>query len=101
MGDEMISPMGSQVIRQVTEGSAELSVTDRLRLLQRFCSDFGGSLASVHDIWEYNFLQRMVRSAGYAFAWTGGYYFEVSSAARRFWMHTAAVEEQEPSHFLV
>lgn len=46
-------------------------------LLQSFCASFGGSLASVHNIWEYNFLQRMVRTGGHTFAWIGGYYFQV------------------------
>lgn len=45
--------------------------------LQSFCASFGGSLASVHDIWEHSFLQRMVRTGGHTFAWIGGYYFQV------------------------
>lgn len=63
----------------MVSSSVRVHLTQRLRPLQRFCSDFGGSLASVRDIWEYNFLQRIVRSAGHAFAWIGGYRFEVSS----------------------
>ncbi|TNM86066.1 hypothetical protein fugu_008337 [Takifugu bimaculatus] len=37
---------------------------------------FGASLASVHNIWEYSFLQRLMKTAGHSFAWIGGYYFE-------------------------
>uniref|UniRef100_A0A3B4TM23 Ladderlectin-like n=1 Tax=Seriola dumerili TaxID=41447 RepID=A0A3B4TM23_SERDU len=43
---------------------------------ERFCASFDGSLASVRSIWEYNFLQRMVKTGGHRFAWIGGYYFE-------------------------
>ncbi|XP_056228907.1 ladderlectin-like [Seriola aureovittata] len=43
---------------------------------ERFCASYDGSLASVGSIWEYNFLQRMVKTGGHAFAWIGGYYFE-------------------------
>ncbi|XP_071361590.1 ladderlectin-like [Trachinotus anak] len=43
---------------------------------ESFCAGYDGSLASVHSIWEYNFLQRMVRTGGHTFAWIGGYYFE-------------------------
>uniref|UniRef100_A0A3B5K492 C-type lectin domain-containing protein n=1 Tax=Takifugu rubripes TaxID=31033 RepID=A0A3B5K492_TAKRU len=41
-----------------------------------FCGSFGASLASVHNIWEYSFLQRLMKTAGHSFAWIGGYYFE-------------------------
>ncbi|XP_029998303.1 snaclec alboaggregin-A subunit beta'-like [Sphaeramia orbicularis] len=43
---------------------------------ESFCSNFQANLASVRDIWEYNFIQRMVRSAGHKFAWIGGFHFE-------------------------
>ncbi|XP_018557357.1 ladderlectin [Lates calcarifer] len=43
---------------------------------ESFCAGYGGSLASVHNIWEYNFLQRMVKTGGHTFAWIGGYYFQ-------------------------
>ncbi|XP_029367627.1 ladderlectin-like [Echeneis naucrates] len=43
---------------------------------ESFCASYGGSLASVHDIWGYNFLQRMVKTGGHPFAWIGGYYFQ-------------------------
>ncbi|XP_036950882.1 snaclec A7-like isoform X1 [Acanthopagrus latus] len=49
---------------------------DTWRNAESFCAGFGGTLASVHNIWEYQFLQRMVKTAGHAFAWIGGYYFE-------------------------
>lgn len=43
---------------------------------EQYCAGYGGNLASVHDIWQYNFLQRLVRNGGHAFAWIGGYHFE-------------------------
>ncbi|KAM7393937.1 hypothetical protein PAMP_020771 [Pampus punctatissimus] len=43
---------------------------------ERYCADFDSSLASVHSIWEYNFLQRMVKTGGHTFAWIGGYHFQ-------------------------
>ncbi|XP_030285260.1 snaclec A7-like [Sparus aurata] len=49
---------------------------DSWRNAESFCAGFGGTLVSVHNIWEYQFLQRMVKTAGHAFAWIGGYYFE-------------------------
>ncbi|KAM9363219.1 snaclec A8-like [Symphorus nematophorus] len=49
---------------------------DTWRNAERYCADFQGNLASVKNIWEYNFLQRMVRNAGHTFAWIGGYFFE-------------------------
>ena len=52
-------------------------------ILQSFCAGFGGTLASVHNIWEYQFLQRMVKTAGHAFAWIGGYYFEVRTDIKK------------------
>ncbi|XP_044046758.1 ladderlectin-like isoform X2 [Siniperca chuatsi] len=49
---------------------------DTWRNAESFCAGFDGSLASVHNIWEYNFLQRMVKTGGHTFAWIGGYYFQ-------------------------
>ncbi|XP_076583668.1 ladderlectin-like [Chaetodon auriga] len=43
---------------------------------QKFCSNYDANLASVHNIWQYNFLQRMVKTGGHTFAWIGGYYFQ-------------------------
>ncbi|XP_032380501.1 ladderlectin-like isoform X1 [Etheostoma spectabile] len=43
---------------------------------ERYCASFGGSLASVHNILEYNFLQRLVKTGGHTLAWIGGYYFQ-------------------------
>ncbi|XP_053183860.1 ladderlectin-like [Scomber japonicus] len=46
------------------------------RNAESFCASFDSSLASVHNIWEYHFLQRMVKTGGHTFAWIGGYYFQ-------------------------
>ncbi|XP_034717121.1 ladderlectin-like [Etheostoma cragini] len=43
---------------------------------ESYCASFGGSLASVHNILEYNFLQRLVKTGGHTLAWIGGYYFQ-------------------------
>ncbi|XP_037620080.1 ladderlectin-like [Sebastes umbrosus] len=43
---------------------------------ESYCASYGGSLASVHNIWEYNFLQRLVKTGAHTLAWIGGYYFE-------------------------
>uniref|UniRef100_A0A8P4G455 C-type lectin domain-containing protein n=1 Tax=Dicentrarchus labrax TaxID=13489 RepID=A0A8P4G455_DICLA len=43
---------------------------------ERYCGNYGGSLASVHNIWEYNFLQGTVKNGGHTFAWIGGYFFQ-------------------------
>ncbi|XP_031170081.1 natural killer cells antigen CD94-like isoform X3 [Sander lucioperca] len=43
---------------------------------ENYCAGFGGSLASVHNVLEYNFLQRLVKTGGHTFAWIGGYYFQ-------------------------
>ncbi|XP_074487428.1 rheacalcin-1-like [Sebastes fasciatus] len=43
---------------------------------ESYCASYGGSLASVHNIWEYNFLQRMVKTGAHTLAWIGGYYFQ-------------------------
>ncbi|TDH16613.1 hypothetical protein EPR50_G00022070 [Perca flavescens] len=43
---------------------------------ERYCAGFGGSLASVHNVLEYNFLQRLVKTGGHTFAWIGGFYFQ-------------------------
>ncbi|KAM7418854.1 hypothetical protein PAMA_016128 [Pampus argenteus] len=43
---------------------------------ESYCATFDSSLASVHSIWEYNFLQRMVKTGGHTFTWIGGYYFQ-------------------------
>ncbi|KAG7235891.1 hypothetical protein INR49_002089, partial [Caranx melampygus] len=49
---------------------------NQLLSVKQYCAGYGGNLASVHDIWQYNFLQRLVRNGGHAFAWIGGYHFE-------------------------
>ncbi|XP_063740339.1 ladderlectin-like isoform X2 [Eleginops maclovinus] len=49
---------------------------DTWRNAESFCAGYGGSLASAHNIWEYNFLQRVVNTGGHTFAWIGGYFFE-------------------------
>nr|XP_046234716.1 rheacalcin-1-like [Scatophagus argus] len=49
---------------------------DTWRDAESYCANYDGSLASVHNIWEYSFLQRMVRTGGHTFAWIGGYYFQ-------------------------
>ncbi|XP_068583479.1 rheacalcin-1-like [Cebidichthys violaceus] len=49
---------------------------DTWRNAESFCASYDGSLASVHNIWEYNFLQRMVKTGGHTLAWIGGYHFE-------------------------
>lgn len=49
--------------------------------LQNFCASFGANLASVHNIWEYSFLQRLIKTGDHSFAWIGGYYFEVCSTS--------------------
>ncbi|TMS23163.1 ladderlectin [Larimichthys crocea] len=49
---------------------------DTWKNAESFCANYGGSLASVHNIWQYNFLQRMVKSGGHTFAWIGGFYFQ-------------------------
>ncbi|XP_008324729.1 ladderlectin-like [Cynoglossus semilaevis] len=41
-----------------------------------YCNSFGASLPSVHDLFEYSFLQSLTRRAGYSTAWTGGFYFQ-------------------------
>ncbi|CAK6976105.1 ladderlectin-like [Scomber scombrus] len=46
------------------------------RYAESFCAGFDSSLASVHSIWEYHFLQRMAKTGGHTFAWIGGYYFQ-------------------------
>ncbi|XP_028263218.1 ladderlectin-like [Parambassis ranga] len=43
---------------------------------ESYCAGFESNLASVHNIWEYTFLQRTVRTAGHTLAWIGGYYFQ-------------------------
>ncbi|KAK2815540.1 hypothetical protein Q5P01_026007 [Channa striata] len=43
---------------------------------ESFCAEFEASLASVHSIWEYNFLQQIVKTGGHTLAWIGGYYFQ-------------------------
>ncbi|XP_026216156.1 rheacalcin-1-like [Anabas testudineus] len=49
---------------------------DTWRNAESYCADFDANLASVHNIWEYNFLQRTVNTGGHTFAWIGGYYFQ-------------------------
>ncbi|XP_070684330.1 snaclec coagulation factor IX/factor X-binding protein subunit B3-like isoform X2 [Pempheris klunzingeri] len=49
---------------------------DSWRNAENLCASYGSSLASAHDIWEYSFLQRFVRTGGHTFAWIGGYYFQ-------------------------
>ncbi|KAF3687105.1 Ladderlectin Precursor [Channa argus] len=43
---------------------------------ESFCGEFEASLASVHNIWEYNFIQQTVKTGGHTLAWIGGYYFQ-------------------------
>uniref|UniRef100_H3C662 C-type lectin domain-containing protein n=1 Tax=Tetraodon nigroviridis TaxID=99883 RepID=H3C662_TETNG len=45
---------------------------------ESFCASFGANLASVHSIWEYEFLQRLLKTGGHSFGWIGGYYFEAA-----------------------
>ncbi|KAJ0033484.1 hypothetical protein NQD34_000591 [Periophthalmus magnuspinnatus] len=40
------------------------------------CQSIGASLASVHDMWEYNFLKQLTWRAGFLTAWIGGYRFQ-------------------------
>uniref|UniRef100_UPI0037E7EAA7 ladderlectin-like n=1 Tax=Semicossyphus pulcher TaxID=241346 RepID=UPI0037E7EAA7 len=40
------------------------------------CARLGASLASVHDVFDYSFLQSLTRRAGSLSAWTGGFYFQ-------------------------
>ncbi|XP_056136967.1 snaclec macrovipecetin subunit beta-like [Lampris incognitus] len=42
---------------------------------EAYCANFEGSLASAHSIWEYNFLQRLVKTGEHTYAWIGGYFF--------------------------
>ncbi|KAK7929040.1 hypothetical protein WMY93_005435 [Mugilogobius chulae] len=40
------------------------------------CQSLGASLASAHDLQEYNFLKQMTWRAGFLTAWMGGYRFQ-------------------------
>uniref|UniRef100_A0A8P4KPR0 C-type lectin domain-containing protein n=1 Tax=Dicentrarchus labrax TaxID=13489 RepID=A0A8P4KPR0_DICLA len=40
------------------------------------CASLGASLASVHDQFDYSFLQELTRRAGYTISWMGGFYFQ-------------------------
>ncbi|TNN50555.1 Ladderlectin [Liparis tanakae] len=51
-------------------------VPTQLLYLKAYCASYDGNLASVHNIWEFNFLQRLVQTGGHTLAWIGGYYFE-------------------------
>lgn len=45
--------------------------------LQANCASLGASLASVHDIFDYYFLQELTRRSGSLTSWIGGFYFQV------------------------
>ncbi|XP_041790214.1 ladderlectin-like [Chelmon rostratus] len=49
---------------------------DTWRNAETFCSHYDANLASVHNIWQYNFLQRMAKTGGHTFTWIGGFYFQ-------------------------
>lgn len=72
----MMMMMVGQVYKTVIVGLSRKS-----HCLQEFCASFGANLASVHNILEYSFLQRLINTAGHSFAWIGGYYFEVCSTS--------------------
>ncbi|XP_035516504.1 ladderlectin-like [Morone saxatilis] len=40
------------------------------------CASLGASLASVHDQFDYSFLQELTRRAGHTVSWMGGFYFQ-------------------------
>ncbi|XP_034564148.1 ladderlectin-like [Notolabrus celidotus] len=40
------------------------------------CARQGASLATFHDVFEYSFLQSLIRQAGASTAWVGGFYFQ-------------------------
>ncbi|KAG8014976.1 Ladderlectin [Nibea albiflora] len=42
-----------------------------------YCASLGASLASVHDVFDYTFLQDLTKRAGSSVAWMGGFYFQV------------------------
>ncbi|TMS23559.1 Ladderlectin [Larimichthys crocea] len=41
-----------------------------------YCASLGASLASVHDVFDYTFLQDLTKRAGSSYAWMGGFYFQ-------------------------
>uniref|UniRef100_A0A3P8UV96 Ladderlectin-like n=1 Tax=Cynoglossus semilaevis TaxID=244447 RepID=A0A3P8UV96_CYNSE len=41
-----------------------------------YCNSFGASLPSVHDLFEYSFLQDLTLKAGQSTCWIGGFYFQ-------------------------
>uniref|UniRef100_A0A8C5D9N2 Rheacalcin-1-like n=2 Tax=Gouania willdenowi TaxID=441366 RepID=A0A8C5D9N2_GOUWI len=43
---------------------------------ERHCSDYDSSLVSITNQWEQSFIKRLLRTADYDFAWTGGFYFQ-------------------------
>ncbi|KAM9331961.1 rheacalcin-2-like [Pholidichthys leucotaenia] len=40
------------------------------------CQSLGAHLASVHNLWEYIFMQQLAKRAGLSTAWIGAYYFQ-------------------------
>ncbi|XP_060935174.1 ladderlectin-like [Limanda limanda] len=40
------------------------------------CNSLGATMASAHDLFEYNFLQQLALRAGQDYAWMGGLYFQ-------------------------
>ncbi|XP_056136973.1 ladderlectin-like isoform X1 [Lampris incognitus] len=42
---------------------------------EAYCSRLGASLPSVHNIWDYSFLQQLASRSGQTTAWLGGHYF--------------------------
>uniref|UniRef100_A0A8D3DT66 C-type lectin domain-containing protein n=1 Tax=Scophthalmus maximus TaxID=52904 RepID=A0A8D3DT66_SCOMX len=41
-----------------------------------YCNSLGATLASVHDVFDYSFLQDLTSRTGSTVAWMGGFYFQ-------------------------
>lgn len=44
---------------------------------QANCASLGATLASVHDVFDYSFLQELTTRSGGSASWMGGFYFQV------------------------
>lgn len=66
--------------------------------LQANCASLGASLASVHDIFDYSFLQALTRRSGGSTSWIGGFYFQVLWQSHTFNMKIKTSSNQSLRH---
>ncbi|XP_040002527.1 ladderlectin-like isoform X2 [Xiphias gladius] len=68
------------------------------------CTSLGASLASVHNVFDYSFLQELTRRSGSSVAWIGGFYFQgwrwvdQSSFSYNYWSSQNTVSRYQCIH---